>query len=103
MKSSTTPDTDADVGSAHAAASVDVTRAITSARIDVEDRKYLVEDARKAVHRLSQMAIDTFCVGLDSDAESSLGRIFGEHNNITISAVERLTQLLPRLYVRMRH
>jgi putative component of toxin-antitoxin plasmid stabilization module len=71
--------------------------------IDVEDRKYLVEDARKAVHRLSQMAIDTFCVGLDSDAESSLGRIFGEHNNITISAVERLTQLLPRLYVRMRH
>jgi hypothetical protein len=69
--------------------------------IDVEDRKYLVEDARKAVQRLNQMAVDTFCVGLDSDAESSLGRIFGEHNSITISAVDRLTQLLPRLYLRM--
>ena len=46
--------------------------------------------------------VATISVGLDSDAESSLGRIFGEHNNITISAVERLTQLLPRLYVRMR-
>ncbi|TAM96548.1 MAG: nitric oxide reductase activation protein NorD [Rhizobiaceae bacterium] len=69
--------------------------------IDVEDRKYLVEDARKAVQRLNRMAIDTFCVGLDSDADSSLGRIFGEHNAITISAVERLTQLLPKLYLRM--
>lgn len=71
--------------------------------IDVEDRKYLVEDARKAVQKLNQMAIDTFCVGLDSDAESSLGRIFGERNSITISAVERLTQLLPKLYLKMKH
>ena len=71
--------------------------------IDVEDSRYLVEDARKAVHRLNRMAIDTFCVGLDLDAESSLGRIFGERNSITISAVGRLTQLLPKLYLRMSH
>lgn len=69
--------------------------------IDVEDRKYLVEDARKALHQLHQRGIDTFCVGLDSTADSALGRVFGEHGSITISAIERLTQLLPKLYLTM--
>lgn len=67
--------------------------------IDVEDRQYLVEDARKAVHHLNRFGIDTFCVGLDSNADSYLGRIFGQRNAITIAAVERLTDLLPKLYL----
>jgi hypothetical protein len=67
--------------------------------IDVEDRRYLVEDARKAVQGLSRLAIDTFCVGLDSSAESYLGRIFGQRNAISIATVERLIELLPRLYL----
>lgn len=67
--------------------------------IDVEDRRYLVEDARKAVHQLNRLGIDTFCVGLDSDADSYLGRIFGPRNAISIAAVERLAELLPKLYL----
>ena len=67
--------------------------------IDVDDSRYLVEDARKAVHQLGRFGIDTFCVGLDSDADSSLGRIFGQRNAITIAAVERLAELLPKLYM----
>jgi hypothetical protein len=69
--------------------------------IDVEDRRYLVEDARKAVQGLSRLAIDTFCVGLDSCAESYLGRIFGQRNAISIATVERLIELLPRLYLKL--
>lgn len=67
--------------------------------IDVEDRRYLVEDARKAIHHLNRLGIDTFCVGLDSEADSYLGRIFGQRNSISIAAVARLPELLPRLYL----
>lgn len=71
--------------------------------IDIEDRRYLVEDARKAVQSLSRLGIDTFCVGLDSNADSYLGRIFGQKNAITIATVERLTDLLPKLYLLLGH
>ena len=67
--------------------------------IDEDDPKYLVEDARKAVHHLHKLGIDTFCVGLDSNANSALGRIFGERQSVTISAVDRLPRLLPKLYL----
>jgi Nitric oxide reductase activation protein len=67
--------------------------------IDVDDRRYLVEDARHAVHGLNRLGIDTFCVGLDSEADSSLGRIFGRTNSVTLAAVERLPALLPKLYL----
>ena len=67
--------------------------------IDVEDRRYLVEDARKAVQGLSRLGVNTFCVGLDSSAESYLGRIFGQKNAFSIATIERLTDLLPKLYL----
>lgn len=66
--------------------------------IDVQDPRYLVEDARRAVQALNKAGIDTFCVGLDSDADSYLPRIFGQRNAITVATVERLTELLPKLY-----
>ena len=71
--------------------------------IDVEDRLYLAEDARKAVQSLSQLGVNTFCVGLDFSADSHLGRIFGRKNAISIAAVERLTDLLPKLYLMLGH
>ncbi len=67
--------------------------------VDVDDERYLVEDARKAVHGLNRMGIDTFCVGLDSEAASYLDRIFGPRNAVRIGAVDRLTDLLPKLYL----
>jgi len=67
--------------------------------IDTEDRRYLVEDARRAVQGLSRLGVNTFCVGLDSTAEGSLERIFGQRNAINIATVERLTEMLPKLYL----
>mgnify|MGYP000897736286 CR=1 FL=1 len=67
--------------------------------IDVEDRRYLVEDAHRAVQGLNKLGINTFCVGLDSSADSYLGRIVGQRNAISIATVERLTDLLPKLYL----
>ena len=69
--------------------------------IDVADKKYLVEDARKAVHELSHKGIDVFCVGLDSGGESYLPRIFGARNYLTINRIDALPEKLPMLYFRL--
>ena len=69
--------------------------------IDVTDPKYLVEDARKAVHSLSQKGIDVFCVGLDSGGDSYLSRIFGRRSVVQIDRLEALPEKLPMLYLRL--
>jgi uncharacterized protein YegL len=68
---------------------------------DVSDRRYLVEDARKAVQSLAQESIDVFCVGLDSGGDSYLTRIFGRRNVIQIDNIAALPEKLPMLYLRL--
>lgn len=70
--------------------------------IDVDDRQYLVEDARKAVHHLSRLGIDTVAIGLDTNADAYLGRIFGQRRAIRIDSIDWLPDLLPRLYLILR-
>lgn len=69
--------------------------------IDIADRRYLVEDARRAVLSLRQQGIDVFCVGLDAAGDGYLARIFGRDNVVQIDAVERLPERLPLLYFRL--
>ena len=71
------------------------------ADIDVDDRNYLVEDARKAVRCIARAGIDTFCVGLDSGGDNYLHRIFGKKNTAVIDRLERLPERLPMLYLRL--
>jgi hypothetical protein len=69
--------------------------------IDVADRRYLVEDARRAVQSLSHAGIDVFCVGLDAAGDRYLTRIFGRRNVVQIDRLERLPEMLPMLYLRL--
>lgn len=69
--------------------------------VDVEDRKYLVEDARSAVHELNGDGIDVFGVTMDSDAESYAERIFGRGNCVQIESAEKLPHVLPAVYLRL--
>jgi nitric oxide reductase NorD protein len=71
------------------------------ADIDVEDRKYLVEDARKAVQELGHAGIDVFCVGLDGGGDSYLTRIFGRRSAVQIDRITALPDKLPALYFRL--
>jgi hypothetical protein len=68
---------------------------------DVSDRKYLVEDARRAAISLGNDGIDVFCVGLGSGDDGYLARIFGRRNFVQIDRVERLPERLPMLYLRL--
>ncbi len=69
--------------------------------IDVEDQRYLVEDARKAVHDLAHQGIDVFCVGLEAGDSGYLTRIFGRRNFAQINRVGSLPEKLPLLYLRL--
>lgn len=69
--------------------------------IDVEDPKYLVEDARRAVVSLAQKGIDAFCVGLDPAANQRLSRVFGRRSFIHIDRIETLPARLPMIYLRL--
>ena len=69
--------------------------------IDVEDKKYLVEDTRKVVRSISRLGIDTFCVGLDAGGDNYLHKIFGRKNVVVIDKLDRLPEKLPMLYLRL--
>lgn len=69
--------------------------------IDVSDARYLVEDARSAVHALNGEGIDVFSIVLDSQAQSYADRIFGRRNCVQLQSVERLPQKLPALFLRL--
>lgn len=71
------------------------------ADIDVEDPRYLVEDARKAVQEIGHEGIDVFCVGLDGGGDSYLTRIFGRRNAVQIDRIAALPEKLPALYFRL--
>jgi nitric oxide reductase NorD protein len=71
--------------------------------VDVSDRTYLAEDARRAVQVLAHQGIDVFCVGLDSGGESYLSRIFGRRNVLLIHRIAELPEKLPMLYFRLTH
>jgi nitric oxide reductase activation protein len=70
--------------------------------VDVDDRRYLVEDARAAVHELRREGVDVFCVALDSDAESYAERVFGRRGSLHINSIDSLPEKLPALYLRLR-
>jgi nitric oxide reductase NorD protein len=69
--------------------------------VDIADRRYLVEDARRAVISLRHVGIDVFCVGLDAGGDNYLTRIFGRHNVVQVDRLERLPEKLPLLYFRL--
>jgi hypothetical protein len=69
--------------------------------IDIKDKQYLVEDARKVVQSFSRLGIDTFCVGLDAGGDNYLNKIFGRKNVVVIDRLDRLPERLSMLYFRL--
>jgi len=69
--------------------------------VDVPNRHYLVEDARKSVQQLNSHGFDVFCIGLDAGGDHYLTRIFGRRNVIQFDRLDRLPEKLPMLYLRV--
>jgi Mg-chelatase subunit ChlD len=69
--------------------------------IDVPDRRYLVEDARKAASGLRRDGIDVFCLSFAAGDEARLARIFGRARVLAAGRPERLPGVLARIYARL--
>ena len=67
--------------------------------IDVEDQDYLLEDAKYAVRRLAYNGVDVFCVGVESESNKYLAKIFGNKNYFIIRSASELPEKLPSIYL----
>ena len=64
-----------------------------------EDNEYLIEDAKYAVRRLAYNGVDVFCVGVESESNKNLSRIFGNKNYVIIKSASELPKKLPLIYL----
>ena len=69
--------------------------------IDIYDRRYLVDDARRAVREANRKGVIVFCVSLDPSADKYVRHIFGSKNYRVLDRIESLPRVLPQMILRM--
>ena len=69
--------------------------------IDIHDRRYLIEDARRAVLEAGRCGVVVFCVTLDPAADSYVRGIFGSANVRVLDRIESLPRILPAMVLRL--
>jgi nitric oxide reductase NorD protein len=70
--------------------------------IDVEDPRYLAEDARRVILGLRRRGIDTFAFGMGNGPFHQLDRIFGERRALRVPRIEVLPVRLMNLYSELK-
>ena len=68
------------------------------ADIDERDPQHLRHDTKKAVDELYSKGVLTYCLTLDTHADSYVKRIFGANNYTIVDHVDRLPEKLPTLF-----
>ena len=71
--------------------------------IDIHDRRYLIEDARRAVLEARRRGLAVFCVTLDPAADGYVRTIFGTGNFRVLDRIESLPRILPAMVMRLAH
>lgn len=69
--------------------------------IDIHDRRYLIEDTRRAVLEAGRLGLAVFCVTLDPAADAYVKAIFGTANYRVLDRIESLAQVLPAIVLRL--
>jgi nitric oxide reductase NorD protein len=69
--------------------------------IDIFDRRYLIEDARRAVLEAGRLGVAVFCVTLDPAADDYVRTIFGTGNFRVLDRIDSLPRILPAMVLRL--
>ena len=69
--------------------------------IDIHDRRYLIEDARRAVVEAGRRGVAVFCVTLDPAADNYVRGIFGAANCRVLDRIDSLPRILPAMVLRL--
>ncbi|MCQ0988045.1 nitric oxide reductase activation protein NorD [Jiella marina] len=69
--------------------------------VDVDDARYLGEDARRAVLNVRDRGLDVFCVALGDAADRAAAPIFGRRNTLAVRRITDLPERLAALYFRL--
>ena len=69
--------------------------------IDIFDRRYLIEDARRAVLEAGRLGLAVFCVTLDPAADDYVRTIFGAGNYRVLDRIDSLPRILPQVVLRL--
>jgi nitric oxide reductase NorD protein len=69
--------------------------------VDIHDRHYLIEDARRAVLEAGRNGIAVFCVTLDPAADTYVRSIFGASRYRVLDRIDSLPQVLPPMVLRL--
>jgi nitric oxide reductase NorD protein len=69
--------------------------------IDIFDRRYLIEDARRAVLEAGRLGVAVFCVTLDPAADDYVRTIFGTGNYRVLDRIDSLPRILPAMVLRL--
>ena len=59
----------------------------------------LLKMQRYAVNKIAYNGIDVFCVGVESESNKNLSRIFGNKNYVIIKSASELPKKLPLIYL----
>ena len=70
--------------------------------IDIFDKRYLIEDARRSVREAARRGIGVFCVTLDPSADAYVRDIFGAGGFRVLDRVEALPEVLPAVVMRLK-
>ncbi|MGO8755655.1 MAG: nitric oxide reductase activation protein NorD [Gallionellaceae bacterium] len=66
--------------------------------IDIPNRKYLRDDAKKSIEEAKRNGIHTYCISLDPGADKYVSRIFGAKNYIVVDHVKCLPEKILLIY-----
>lgn len=69
--------------------------------IDIFDRRYLIDDARRAVLEAGRLGVAVFCVTLDPAADDYVRTIFGAGNFRVLDRIDSLPRILPAMVLRL--
>lgn len=69
--------------------------------IDIHDRRYLIEDARRAVLEARRRGLRVFCVTLDPAADAYARTIFGAGNYRVLDRIESLPRVMPAMALQL--